>query len=83
MRNHPAIFACFISCLLTLPGYAQTELLIANVYRDDRISVNAGIVELENRIINFGDVLPMVIEISYNPSDVRLQEIDTNFFTEA
>ena len=43
MRNHPAIFACFISCLLTLPGYAQTELLIAN-------GVNVNVKDIDGRL---------------------------------
>jgi hypothetical protein len=83
LTYHPAIFVGLIASLLSFPGHAQTDFLIANVYQDDRISVNAGIVELENRIINFGDVIPMIIEISYNPGNVRMQEIDTAFFTEA
>ena len=83
MRILPAIFVCLISCIFSFQVYAQTELLIANVYKDDHISINAGIVELENRIINFGDVLPMVIDFSYIPSEIRLQEIDSIFFTEA
>ncbi len=63
--------------------YAQNFPLIANVYNDDNLSVRAGVMNMENRIIKFGDVLPMVIEVEYDASAIRLQEMDQEFFSQA
>jgi hypothetical protein len=69
---------------VSLPGYAQTgDVLIANVYQDDNVSIRAGIADLENHILHFGDVLSLIVEISYDPSEVQIQDIDGTFFSGA
>lgn len=75
----------FYLVLMALPMgiKAQGAPLIANVYQDENITVRAGIVDMENRIIKFGDLLPMVIEFEYDSSAVRLPEIGPDFFTQA
>ncbi|NNE38259.1 MAG: hypothetical protein HKN08_08140 [Gammaproteobacteria bacterium] len=72
-------------CLMGLSQviYAQNFPLIANVYNDDNLSVRAGILNMENRIIKFGDVLPMVVQVEYDASVVRLQDTGPEFFTQA
>lgn len=75
----------FYLVLMVLPMglKAQSAPLVANVYQDEYITVRAGIVDVENRIIKFGDLLPMVIEIEYDSSAIRLAEIGPDFFTQA
>ena len=49
----------FYLVLMILPMglKAQSPALIASVYQDENITVRAGIVDVENRIIKFGDLL--------------------------
>jgi hypothetical protein len=82
MKNK-SIILLFLLMVIPLGLYAQNFPLIANVYNDENLSVRAGIMNMENRIIKFGDVLPMVIEIEYDAGAVRLQEIGPEFFSMA
>jgi hypothetical protein len=74
------IFTGLIIGLLSFTVQAQTEELIAQVYQDDNISIRAGVINLENRIVHFGEVLPLVVRVTYNAANVRLQEMDAEFF---
>ncbi len=78
-------YIILLVCLMATSSgiYAQNFPLIANVYKDETLSVRAGVMNMENRIIKFGDVLPMVIEIEYDASAIRLQETGPEFFTQA
>jgi hypothetical protein len=81
LTNIRVIFTSLIAGLLCITVHAQTEELIAEVYKDSNITVRAGVINLENRIVHFGEVLPLVVRVTYNSSEVRLQEMDADFFT--
>lgn len=59
------------------------EEFAAEVYRGDDITIHASISEQPGRIIHFGDVLPLVVDISYDADKISLDEPDNNFFDAA
>ena len=69
--------------LMFLAAPAGAEELAAEVYRDEDITIHAGVSELPGRIIHFGDVLPLVVDVSYNADRVSVDELDDDFFTGA
>jgi hypothetical protein len=81
LTNIRVIFTGLIVGLLCFTVHAETEELIAQVYQDDNITIRAGVINLENRIIHFGEVLPLVVRVTYNSTEVQLQEMDAEFFT--
>ena len=80
MKILRATLAGIIVSLLSLIGRAQAEEFTFEVYRDEQVVVSAGVVNLENRIVHFGEMLSLVVNVAYNPGTVRLQEMDTDFF---
>ncbi len=57
--------------------------LAAEVYRDDSIIIRAGLQGSSNQYLYFGDVLVLLIAVTYDPDSVSIQEIDAAFFTSA
>ncbi len=55
----------------------------AEVYRDDSITVRAGLQGSSSQHVHFGDVLILVIAVSYDPDSVSIQELDAALFTSA
>lgn len=72
-----------LACLLATGGTASAEELAAEVYRDGNIRIHAGISGLPGRIIHFGDVLPLVIDVSFDGEAVSISEPDEHFFDAA
>jgi hypothetical protein len=59
------------------------EELAAEVYRDEDIEIHAGISGHPGRIIHFGDVLPLVVDIAYDADRMSVEEPDDSFFNAA
>lgn len=78
-RSVHAILA--LAGLFALPS-AVAEL-VPEVYRDDDLTIYAGISELSTRIVNFGSVLPLVVKVAYDADRVSLKDMDGDFFTRA
>lgn len=72
-----------LACLMPVAAPARAEELAAEVYRDEDITIHAGVSELAGRIIHFGDVLPLVVDVSYNADRVSVDELSNDFFTDA
>jgi len=72
-----------IAGLLSVANTSAQDYRISEVYRDDRITISAEIVDLERQIIHFGDVLTLALNIDYDPKRIRIQELDSRFFTGA
>ena len=70
------LLAGLISVLTPVSG----EELAAEVYRDNGITIHAGISEQPGRIIHFGDVLPLVVGISFDADRISVEEPDDTFF---
>jgi hypothetical protein len=68
--------------LVVFAGPARSENLDFEVYRNDDISVAASIVDLERKIVNFGDVLSLAITINYADGQVSVPQIPAEFFTD-
>ncbi len=57
--------------------------LAAEVYRDDSLTVHAGLQASTRQVVHFGDVLVLIVDVLYDPSRVNIQELDESFFTSA
>lgn len=77
------IIMSFLITTLSFGVHAQNVPLIAEVYTDQNLTVRASVLDMENRIIKFGDVLQMVIDIEYDSSTISITEIGPEFFTQA
>lgn len=63
-----------------LPAAAE---FAAEVYRDDSITVRAGLQGSSSQYVHFGDVLVLIIAVSYDANSVSVQELDAALFTSA
>lgn len=72
-----------VAGLMSIATPVGGENLAAEVYRSAEISIHAGISGQPGRIIHFGDVLPLVVDISYDPDGVSVDEPDDDFFIAA
>jgi hypothetical protein len=73
---------CLFLILTTVQTASGAEPA-AEVYRDDSIAVRAGIPGHPGRIIHFGDVLPLVVDIAYDSGQLIIDEPDDHFFDAA
>ena len=73
---------CTIAALAVALPAAAAELA-AEVYRDDSITIRAGLQGSSSQVVHFGDVLVLIIAVSYDPDSVVVQEFDAAFFTAA
>lgn len=55
--------------------------MVSEVFRDDNVVIAAGITEIDSTIIHFGDVLSLMMTVSYDKSKVKLQQPDSKFFS--
>lgn len=60
---------------------ADAAELAAEVYRDNSITVYAGLQGSSRQVVHFGDVLVLIIAVSYDPNSVAIQELDESLFT--
>ncbi len=70
-----------VALAVALPAAAAE--LAAEVYRDDSITIRAGLQGSSSQVVHFGDVLVLIIAVSYDPDSVAVQELDAAFFTAA
>jgi hypothetical protein len=70
-----------VALAVALPAAAAE--LAAEVYRDDSITIRAGLQGSSSQVVHFGDVLVLIIAVSYDPDSVVVQELDAAFFTAA
>ena len=63
-----------------LPAAAE---FAAEVYRDDSITVRAGLQGSSSQYVHFGDVLVLLIAVSYDSNKVSIHELDETLFTSA
>lgn len=75
------LIAGLVFVLLPMHVFAAADDMISEVYRDDNISISAGVTEIDSTIIHFGDVLSLLMTINYDDSKVRLQQPDTKYFS--
>lgn len=68
--------------LLALPtaGMHAADTLAPEVYRDDAVSIHAGLAGDSRRIVQFGDVLTLVIRVTYDPGIVALLDAEGEEF---
>ena len=71
-----------VSALITLLPADAAELA-AEVYRDDSITVYAGLQGSSRQVVHFGDVLVLIVAVSYDPNSVKIQELGEILFTSA
>jgi len=83
MRKRIWLQLVIISLLFSHMGLALSITQPAEVYRNDNISVAAGVVDVEKKIIHFGDILTFVVSIYYDPNQIQLQEMDAGYFSNA
>lgn len=79
IRMNKILLLSLILALSSGPG--RSENLDFEVYSNDDISIAAGVVDLERKIVNFGDVLSLAVTISYDDGNVSIPEISPEFFS--
>lgn len=62
---------------------ADAAELAAEVYRDHSITVYAGLQGSSRQVVHFGDVLVLIVAVSFDPNSVNVQELDETLFTSA
>lgn len=60
---------------------ADAAVLAAEVYRDDFVTVRAGLQGRSRQVVHFGDVLVLIVAVSYDSNSVEIQELDETLFT--
>jgi hypothetical protein len=78
MRSTGRLAAIFGGLLIAVT--VSGDELAAEVYRESDIQIHAGISGQPGRIIHFGDVLPLVIDISFDADRVSVSEPDEGTF---
>ena len=66
-----------------LPSAARAQDLAAEVYRDDMLTIDAGIIGGGSQVIHFGDALTLAVAVTYDPNRVALEDLDETVFTSA
>lgn len=74
-RRWPWALAVLVSLSLALAGEA-----LPRVYVDENIAIRSALVDLESRTLHFGDVLSLVVQVEFNPAEVRLPELTSDLF---
>ncbi len=74
---------CMIAALAVAAALPAAAEFAAEVYRDDSITVRAGLQGNSSQYVHFGDVLVLIIAVSYDPNSVSIQELDAALFTSA
>jgi hypothetical protein len=74
---------CAVAALAGAPALPAAAEFAAEVYRDDSITVRAGLQRSGNQYVHFGDVLVLGITVYYDPAAVLVQELDATLFTQA
>jgi hypothetical protein len=62
---------------------AEPEAFVPEVYRTPDLSIRAGIAMHEGRVVELGDVLALVVVVSWNGAKVQPEEPGDAFFTDA
>ena len=65
--------------IASLPASAAE--FAAEVYRDESITVQAGLEANSSQIVHFGDALVLTIAVSYDSGEVSIQDLDESLFT--
>lgn len=60
---------------------ADAAEFAAEVYRDNSITVHAGLQGRSRQVVHFGDALVLIVAVSYDSDSVKIQELDETFFT--
>jgi hypothetical protein len=71
-----------LAALAVAPPAVAAELA-PEVFSDESISIRAGLQSSSSQVVHFGDVLVLIIAVSYDPDKVLVQEFDDEFFTTA
>jgi|GEM_PF-4654859 len=77
------LLASILAIVLPRDVQAAADMAMAEVYHDQDLSIHAGVIDLSDRIIHFGDPLTMVVDISYNDRAIHVEEPASNFFSNA
>lgn len=63
---------------VSVPAWSDPQVPV--VYRDDYVTINAGIVDASRGLLRAGDVLTMDVAIRFDPDITRISELDDDFF---
>jgi len=69
--------------LVMLHCNVQAADYAPEVFRSDAISIQAGITSANSQIAHFGDLLNLVVVVTYDPGRIVISEIDSTMFTSA
>lgn len=80
----PVLLQALAWLFAAAPTGASNEYAFApEVYRDPDLMVRAGIETGDGRFVHFGDVLTLVVVVSWNEGSLALEEPGERFFTDA
>lgn len=73
----------WLACIPIAAAADTIDTYATEVYRDQNAVVSAGISGSGGQIVHLGDVLSLVVTVSWNRENVNLEEPDERFFTDA
>ncbi|MBT8100540.1 MAG: hypothetical protein KJO82_12355 [Gammaproteobacteria bacterium] len=62
---------------------ARAEIYAPEVFRNDALSVQAGLANGNSQLVHFGDVLTLSVVVNYDPALIAVANIDATIFTSA
>lgn len=76
---------CYVASTVALCLIANSDAAdyAAEVYRDDRIVIHAGISGSSSPSVQFGDVLTLTVAVAYDPASISIANLDEQFFSSA
>lgn len=76
-------FTLLLAAVLALALFsasAHAAPPVSEVYRDDFVTVRAGILEIGSQPIHLGDAVSLTIEVEFDAAQVRVETLDSDFF---
>ena len=82
MRALRIIRLLSVLLILSTSG-ADAAPIMPTVYQDDNILVRAGVVEAGATAVHIGDALTLIVDVQFDPNQVRVESLDDELFQRA
>jgi hypothetical protein len=81
--RHAGLFLLCLACAARATAAPDSQSFAPEVFRDRDLAVHAGIAAPDGQIVHFGDVLSLVVVISWNAAELSLETPGEDFFASA
>ncbi len=72
-----------LALLAVATGPVQADRFTPEVFRNDALSIRAGLARDTSQLVYFGDVLTLTVIVSHDPASTAIADIDAAFFASA